>query len=330
MKSLARSFVWWPGMDCALEEKVKACTQCQSNQKMPAPAPLHPWPWPGRPWSRLHLDFAGPFMGHMFLVLVDSHSKWLEARIMSNITAPVTTEMLRSIFATHGLPDTVVTDNGPTFTSDVFQEFMDKNGIRHVRTAPYHPASNGLAERAVGTLKEVLRNMSGHSLETKMHRFLFQYRITPHTTTGVSPAEMLMGRRPKSHLDLLHPDVGARVVRSQEEQKEGRQVRRHQDHLRVRHDVGGKEPPRFSHKDSVGSSGDCVVVPGAPEHMDELSVPLEGLSMQTEGLSARAAPPAPPAPNLTGRAQPAPGSVVTTAELRRSKRQHKPPDRLNC
>lgn len=81
-------------MDCALEEKVKACSQCQSNQKMPASAPLHPWQWPGRPWSRLHLDFAGPFMGRMFLVLVDAYSKWPEAHIMSNITASVTTEML--------------------------------------------------------------------------------------------------------------------------------------------------------------------------------------------------------------------------------------------
>ena len=206
-------------MNSALEEKVKACAQCQSNQKMPAPAPLHPWEWPGRPWSRLHLDFAGPFIGHMFLVLVDAHSKWLDAHIMSNITAPVTIEKLRSIFATHGLPDSVVTDNGPTFTSELFQEFMEKNGIRHVRTAPYHPASNGLAERAVETLKDGLRKMSGHTLETKLSRFLFQYRITPHTTTGISPAEMLMGRKPKSHLDLLHPDVGARVVRSQEEQK---------------------------------------------------------------------------------------------------------------
>ena len=189
---------------------------------MPAPAPLHPWEWPGRLWLRLHLDFAGPFIGHMFLVLVDAHSKWLDTHIMSNITASVTTEKLRSIFATHGLPDTVVTDNGPTFTSELFQEFMDKNCIRHVRTAPYHPASNGLAERAVGTLKDGLRKMSGQILETKLSRFLFQYRITPHTTTGIAPAEMLMARKLKYHLDLLHSDVGVRVVRSQEEQKERR------------------------------------------------------------------------------------------------------------
>lgn len=307
-------------------------------------------------------------MGQMFLVLVDAYSKWLEAHVMSSITAPVTTETLRGIFATHGLPDMIVTDNGPTFTSEVFKEFMVKNGIRHVCSAPYHPASNGLAERAVGTLKEGLKKMSGRSLETKLSRFLFQYRITPHTVTGVPPAEMLLGRRPKSHLDLLRPDVGARVVRSQDVQKErrdqhakerlfhpgdcvyvknfatgspwlpgvihrrtgpvsfvvdlsdGRQVRRHQDHLRIRHDGGGKGPQCVSHKDSVNSSGDYVVVPVTPEHT-ELS--HEGLSELTnvapDGLSVQAAPPAP-----------VPRSGDLTPELRRSKRQHKPPERLTC
>ncbi|XP_062374782.1 uncharacterized protein K02A2.6-like [Sardina pilchardus] len=367
MKSLARSFVWWPGMDGALEEKVRACSQCQSNRKMPVAAPLHPWQWPGRAWSRLHLDFAGPFMGQTFLVLVDAHSKWLEAHIMSNMTAAVTTEKLRSIFATHGLPDTVVSDNGPTFTSEVFKEFMEKNGIRHVCTAPYHPASNGLAERAVETLKDGLRKMSGHSLETKLSRFLFQYRITPHTTTGLAPAEMLLGRRPKSHLDLLHPDVGERVVRSQDKQKlrrdqhaknrlfqpgdrvyvknfatgppwlpgviqhqsgpvsflvdlsDGRQVRRHQDHLRDRYDTGGEERQSVGHKDGVSSSGGASEGPQAPEQ--EQVSPAE--------LSVQGAPPA-STPNLLGGAQPAPDVGDITPELRRSTRQHRPPDRLTC
>jgi hypothetical protein len=366
MKSLARSFVWWPGMDGALEEKVKACSQCQSNQKMPAPAPLHPWEWPARPWSRLHLDFAGPFMGHMFLVLMDAHSKWMEAHIMSNITAPVTTDTLRSIFATHGLPDTVVSDNGPTFTSEVFKEFVEKNGIRHILTAPYHPASNGLAERAVETLKDGLRKMTGHTLETKLARFLFQYRITPHTTTGLPPAEMLLGRKPKSHLDLLRPDVGAKVARSQENQKvrrdqharerllqqgdcvyvknfasgskwlpgvihrqsgpvsfvvdllDGRQVRRHQDHVRVRTDAEEKGSQSFSHKDSVSSSMDCV----APVCIDGLLRPSDGLSEQT-------ASPA-PAPIPPSAANSVTQSVDSTVAPRRSERQHKPPERLNC
>ena len=68
MKSLARSFVWWPGMDAQIEKLVKSCAVCQESRPSPAPAPLHPWEWPSEPWSRLHIDFAGPFLNHMFMV----------------------------------------------------------------------------------------------------------------------------------------------------------------------------------------------------------------------------------------------------------------------
>ena len=91
-----------------------------------------PLDWLTRPWTRVHLDFAGPFLGFMYLVLVDATSKWLEVHPMQTITASKTIEVLRSIFATHGLPRKVVTDNGPTFTSNEFGEFMSKNGIRHI------------------------------------------------------------------------------------------------------------------------------------------------------------------------------------------------------
>ena len=77
MKSLARSYVWWPGMDKDLETKVAICSDCQRIRKSPPPAMLHPWEWPTRPWARLHVDYAGPFMGKMFLVVVDAHSKWM-------------------------------------------------------------------------------------------------------------------------------------------------------------------------------------------------------------------------------------------------------------
>ena len=78
MKSLARSYVWWPNMDHALENITKQCDPCQFNKNNPSKAPLHPRMWPSRPWSRLHLDYAGPFMGKMFLVTVDALSKWLD------------------------------------------------------------------------------------------------------------------------------------------------------------------------------------------------------------------------------------------------------------
>jgi len=76
MKALARSYMWWPGMDKAIEEVAKGCTGCQLAQNNPKTAPLHAWEWPARPWQRIHVDFAGPFSGTMFLVVVDAHSKW--------------------------------------------------------------------------------------------------------------------------------------------------------------------------------------------------------------------------------------------------------------
>ena len=66
MKSLARMYVWWPGIDRDIEDSVRTCSQCQANQSLPPVAPLHPWGWPMRPWTRLHIDYAGPLYGHMF------------------------------------------------------------------------------------------------------------------------------------------------------------------------------------------------------------------------------------------------------------------------
>ena len=207
MKALAHSYVWWPGMDADLERKVQHCATCQQHQKMPPAAPLHTW------------DYAGPFLGKMFLVIIDAHSKWIDAHIVGTATSQATIEKLQSTFATHGVPDVVVCDNGIAFTSADFEEFLGKNGIRHAKSAPYHPASNGLAERAVQTLKNSLKRASSGSLETRLARVLFAYCITPQATTGQSPAELLMGRRLCSHLDHLHPDVAYHVRLSQERQK---------------------------------------------------------------------------------------------------------------
>ena len=113
----------------------------------------------------------------------------------------------------------VVSDNGSAFTSLEFCTFLKKNGIKQITSAPYHPATNGLAERAVQTLKNALRKGNAKDLPTTLARFLFHYRTTPHSTTGLTPAEMLMGRPLRTHLDLLKPDIKARVETAQEAQK---------------------------------------------------------------------------------------------------------------
>ena len=101
------------------------------------------------------------------------------------ITATATIEVLRSIFSIHGLLHTLVSDNGPTFTSHEFAEFVQHNHIRHRKSAPYHPSTNGLAERTVQTFKLALKRIPEGSMQERLNKFLFMYCITPHSTTGV-------------------------------------------------------------------------------------------------------------------------------------------------
>jgi hypothetical protein len=141
MKSLARMYVWWPSMDSDIETLVKGCSICQESKPDPPKAPLHPWDWPKRPWHRLRVDYAGPVMGHMLLVIVDSHTKWIEVHSVSNATSFSTVQKLRKSFATHGLPAVLVSDNVTPFTGEEMEKFLKQNGIRHVFSPPYHPAS---------------------------------------------------------------------------------------------------------------------------------------------------------------------------------------------
>ncbi|KAI4881016.1 hypothetical protein NFI96_011261 [Prochilodus magdalenae] len=145
MKSLARSYMWWPKLDSDIEERVQHCRSCQAVRKLPAVAPLHCWPWPSRVWQRIHVDFAEK-NGQYFFVLVDSHSKWLEVVPMTTTTAAKTIEVLRNIFSSYGLPEEIVSDNGPQFTSQEYKNFLRSNGIKQTLVPVYHPASNGAAE----------------------------------------------------------------------------------------------------------------------------------------------------------------------------------------
>jgi hypothetical protein len=219
MKALGRSYLWWPNMDKNIELKVKECHTCQINSKTETKGPLHSWDWPGRPWSRVHIDYAGPFMGKMFLVIIDAHSKWMDVYPTSTATSEATTELLRQSFATNGLPDVIVSDNGSCFTSDEFQKFMTLNGIKHITSAPYHPSTNGLAERAVQTFKNGMKKQGAGSIQTKVSRFLFHYRTTCQSTTGQTPAELLLNRKLKTRLDLIQPNLRERVERKQCQQQ---------------------------------------------------------------------------------------------------------------
>uniref|UniRef100_A0A1X7VKM2 Integrase catalytic domain-containing protein n=1 Tax=Amphimedon queenslandica TaxID=400682 RepID=A0A1X7VKM2_AMPQE len=127
----------------------------------------------------------------MFLIIVDAYSKWLEVCIVPSTSSEATIIALRPIFATHGIPDKLVLDNGTGFTGTEFNSFLKDLGCHHICTAPYHPSSIGLAERA--------------------------FRPSNLTSTGLSPpAELLMGRKVRNKLDLLHPDISHCLTQQQQ------------------------------------------------------------------------------------------------------------------
>lgn len=206
MKACARSYVWWPGLDENIEMCVNRCRQCQEVRNEPKSAPRQFLQKPENPWSKLHLDFAGPFKNNVFLIIVDSYSKWLEVKVVKNQSSAEVIRCLRELFASHGVPDTIISDNGAAFVSDEIKGFYELNGIKYYTSAPYHPSSNGQAERMVQVFKNNMRLLEDGDIHLKLARLLFKQHMTPHAETGKTPAELLMGRKLRSALDKLHPD----------------------------------------------------------------------------------------------------------------------------
>lgn len=212
MKSVARSYIWWPGIDEQIEKIAASCKTCQVVQNNPRMAPLHPWIPASNPWERVHMDFAGPFEGLTYMVMVDAYSKWPEVFIMSSITTERTLAVLRTVFSRNGIPQILVTDNGSQFTSQEFQEFVKANGIKHKLSAPYHASTNGQAERFVQSLKQAIRasKQDGGSPQTKLDRFLLAYRNAAHSVTGETPAMLFLKRSLRIRLDNLRPNLEIR------------------------------------------------------------------------------------------------------------------------
>ena len=171
-------------LDTALEDTSRCCdmsvTEKQAND---GNCPSMGIP-PSSPWERVHADFA-EIGGQSYLIMVDAYSKWIEVQEMgSNTTASKTIEVMRRIFSYHGLPQRLVTDSGPQFRSSEFQDFMKVNGIKHQLTPPYHPSSNGQAERMVKVFKKSMEGRpAGISIQHQISLLLLRYRTTANTTT---------------------------------------------------------------------------------------------------------------------------------------------------
>ena len=144
---------------------------------------------------------------------------------MPNTSLNAVIEELRTICARFGLPESIVTDNGPCFISEELKSFLKNNGIKHTTSAPYHPSSNGLAERAVQIVKRGLKKVTSGPMSTRLAKVLLSHRTTPQGTTGISPAKLLLERSPRTRFDIIRPNTPERVEERQWQHKRNHDTR---------------------------------------------------------------------------------------------------------
>ncbi|XP_043240800.1 uncharacterized protein K02A2.6-like [Amphibalanus amphitrite] len=156
--------------------------------------------------EKVGVDFIGPMEArrqHRYaVVLVDYFSKWIEVGFCTEPSTEAVVQFLETLASREGYPKELVSDNGTHFTSAAFADYLRSVGTRHIRVTPYHPAGSGAVERANRTVKSALQaaDRSGEDRACYLQKFLQTYRSTPHATTGLSPAELLHGRKLRTRL----------------------------------------------------------------------------------------------------------------------------------
>ena len=191
----AHRSVWWPGLSQDLKKMIESCSTCAENRPANRPEPLKPTPLPDRPWQKIGADLF-TVQGKDYLVAVDYYSRWIEVKYLRITTSAEVIKQFKQIFASQGYPDVIISDNGPQFASAEFKAFGKDFDITLTTSSPYYPQGNGAAESAVKIAKKIVCQSSPEIA-------LLNYRTTPHSSTGVSPAMALMGRELKTRAPVL-------------------------------------------------------------------------------------------------------------------------------
>ena len=210
VKQHLRQRVWWPGIDIQAERLVRECLGCQVVGPKPSHEPLQMSEPPKQVWHTIHVDYCGPFPGGEYLfIAVDETSKYPEVHLTYSSSAATAIKHLTEMFAIHGIPENITSDNVP-FNSREFIEWCDMMGIKHRKITPLWPEANAQVERFNETIEKNIRisNVEERNWRSDLFVFLMNYRNTPHSSTGVAPASLMMNRHIRTkipQLDLTAP-----------------------------------------------------------------------------------------------------------------------------
>ena len=225
-KQCLRSKLWWPEMDKQLEEKIRCCHPCQLVGHSPRPEPVKPTSLPKEPWSKLTIDVCGPFpTGEQVVVLTDYYSRWPEIKILQSVTSRNILNWLLSVFATHGFPAEIKSDNASYFVSAEFKDTLASWGIKHTTVTEYWPQANGQVERFNQVLEKHILTAQAKRKDWKLTIpiMLLNYRNTPHRMTGQTPSSLLMNREIRTKLPSIprqsNDDTDVRMKDKEEKEK---------------------------------------------------------------------------------------------------------------
>ena len=184
-------------MDRHIEDHIKHCHACQVTSHPPQPEPMCPTELPGEPWSKLAIDVCGFFpTGEYMVVVTDYYSRWPEAKIMKTITSANILKWLNEVFAQHGYPHILKSDNASYFMSEEFKSTLASWGVQLQTVKEYWPQANGKVERFNEVIKKhvLTSQVDQKDWRATLPNLLFQYRTTPQRMTGETPAKLLLQR----------------------------------------------------------------------------------------------------------------------------------------
>ncbi|KAJ1207800.1 hypothetical protein NDU88_003190 [Pleurodeles waltl] len=207
-KARIRLDYWWPGVDLMVERVVRECADCCNSDKVyqTRVPPMCIRDMPQKPWEVVAVEIVGPVHGrggtNYLIVLIDQFSGWAEIGMCGTTETKKIIEFFKDIFGREGLPNMIVTDNGLQFVLREMKDFLEKCGVRHKRCSPYHPEGNGTVERFDRCVKECIQLETASSRDWRdgLKRFLYAYRVTPHSTTGKVPFDLFRSRKANTSL----------------------------------------------------------------------------------------------------------------------------------